>query len=255
MHRLMRNLGCGKAQAVGHLHMLWEWASSSAARAGDVGRYDDQVIEEKCAWPGESGRLVRALLEERWLDQHPDPEVRLVIHDWADHCEDSVHRALARACLRFADGRIPKLGGLNAEEKARAQEAYRPVDSPMDSPMDSPYGQSSGGRLTVSRPPAVAVAVAVPLPTETPPTPPADGGVRLARLVRARDDLTDYWRQLGGRPDRKDRRLVWEALQKGYTTEQLRGSISERVREDLVKAGKLDPSADWPPDVEVAQPP
>ena len=98
--------------------------------------------------------------------------------------------------------------------------------------------------------------------TEPPLPPPSAAaergsppdGVKKA-LLRAQDELEAYWRALGGRPNRKDRRKLWDALRSGHTVAQLRGSISELVREDLVTAGKLDPSADWPPDVEVAQPP
>jgi hypothetical protein len=70
-----------------------------------------------------------------------------------------------------------------------------------------------------------------------------------------------YWRSLGGPlapPTKQRRKEVREFLQRGYTVDQLKGSAAEHVREQLVKQGRLDPQADWPPEVgaaAAAQPP
>jgi hypothetical protein len=269
--RLARALGRPVPQVLGHLHLLWEWCGGHRPHpTGAVGRYEDAEIERRCQWDGRPGDLVQALVEERWLDRHVDPDVRLVVHDWADHCEDSVHRALARACQRFADGRLPKLGQLSAEEKTRAQRAYGLLDSPNDSPRDGPKDSPTDRFLPPIRQPAVAVTSAsasagASTNERTPPSPPsatAAGGQVLRprqQIERDLDEVVGYWRSLGGPlapPTKQRRKEIREHLQQGWTVELLKGSAAEHVREQLVKQGRLDPLADWPPEVvNVARPP
>jgi len=47
-----------------------------------------------------------------------------VIHDWSEHCEDSVHTKLTRAGKVFADGTVPKMTKLNKSERRAIQERY-----------------------------------------------------------------------------------------------------------------------------------
>jgi hypothetical protein len=244
--RLARALDCNVPEALGYLFLLWSWCSTSEThRDGGVGRYEDRDIEDALMWGGKPGELLRTLLDLRWLDAHPEPSVRIVVHDWPDHCEDYVHRALAKKCTRFANGRIPKLGGLTAPEKAKAQEAFGLVEESGTVPRTVPG--------TVPGRPAVAVSVAVANANgRTPPLPPsadAERGTRKA-LLRAQEELEAYWKALGGRPNRKDRRKLWDNLKAGHSPEQLRRSIAELVREDL----GIPRDAAWPPEYS-AQPP
>jgi hypothetical protein len=88
---------------VGTLEMLWHWAAKFTPQ-GDIGKYSDKTIEDAISWSGSSGELVRVLVEKRWLDR--DSTHRLVVHDWRDHADESVRKALRRNCLEFviADG-------------------------------------------------------------------------------------------------------------------------------------------------------
>ena len=83
--------------ALGYLQLLWDFAAEYAP-AGDVGRYADSRIEAALDWGGARGKLVAALVHSKWLDA--DPTSRLVIHDWLEHAEKSVHRRLQRASER-----------------------------------------------------------------------------------------------------------------------------------------------------------
>jgi hypothetical protein len=122
--------------ATGLLATLWDWASDFCPDGG-IGRLSNEEIAEAMGWRGaanrtfadESQRLITALVEAHWLDtdesQRPsEGSQRLIIHDWPDHCENTIHRKLARAGVRFADGSVPKLTGLNEKERKQAEELF-----------------------------------------------------------------------------------------------------------------------------------
>lgn len=130
---LARILQIPRAQAYGMLCLLWEFAADRCPQ-GDVGKYTDEEIAEELLWPEDRDckTLIDALVEKKWLDR--DVVVsdgcsgRLVIHDWVDHCEDSVHMALARAGRYFATGVMPKLSRLSDKEKGKVLALYKSGD-------------------------------------------------------------------------------------------------------------------------------
>ncbi len=83
---------------IGFLHLLWE-STAEFAPQGDIGRFGDDWIEASCQWNGTKGALVKALLDAKWVES--DPQSRLIVHDWHDHCEDSVRKRLKRLGLPF----------------------------------------------------------------------------------------------------------------------------------------------------------
>ena len=257
--RLARRLEIHLAQAVGHLEMLWHWTAKYAPH-GDVGRHQDGDIEEGCLWNGPAGALVAALVAERFIDE--DAAHRLVVHDWPEHADTAVHRQLARACQRFADGSAPKLTGLTRPERERAGQVFG-VDGDDLGSHETTDGLPPDHRLTTATQsrgglPRPAVPRPAPPSNGTPPSPPAAdaaGGAARQEIERQTADLVGFGVGLGGHPDRKQRRQVREALIQGFTVEQLRGSISERVRDDLIRTGHLSTEAEWPPPEAPAQPP
>lgn len=118
---LQRALGVPKYSAVGILEGLWH-LTARQARAGDIGRITDEEIAFDLGWEGDPKALITALVVTRWIDEHPT--FRLVVHDWAEHCDDATHIALARRIELFADGSTPKLARLSKDEKAAITEAY-----------------------------------------------------------------------------------------------------------------------------------
>lgn len=102
---------------VGLLESLWHWAAIYAQN-GDVTRYVS-VLASAIRHDGDSAELVEALISSGWLDRLEDG--RVLIHDWSQHCEESVHKALSRAAATFADGSEPysrKGGGILSESVA-----------------------------------------------------------------------------------------------------------------------------------------
>jgi len=124
MHRLSRRLRVSLPEAVGTMELLWHWVAEYLPR-GDIGRSEDWEIASAVHWKKDPEELVRALVEEHWLDEHPT--CRLVVHDWPEHCEESVHTRLARARDFFADGSKPRLGKLGGIDRTAAEEFYGAV--------------------------------------------------------------------------------------------------------------------------------
>lgn len=163
----MFGLSIGRAQAVGHLECLWHW-TAKYARGGGIGRWNDGAIASAAEWEGDPATFVRVLTDCGWLDKRDD--CRLYVHDWHDHADESVHRELARARERFANGSAPRLGGLDKDEKESAKAFYaKPKRCAKN-------GATSGPRRGHPLPPAVAVpSPALPSPAEPAPVSAREG--------------------------------------------------------------------------------
>lgn len=114
--------GIAEAVAIGTLELLWKYARLHRP-AGDVGRETNLRLAKQLKWRHDSDWIIQALIETRWLDEHP--EHRLVIHDWADNCPDYVHSKLANETLLFATGERPKLTKFRRDERDIIEERYR----------------------------------------------------------------------------------------------------------------------------------
>jgi hypothetical protein len=115
-YRLKTILHLNRGCALGYLEGVWHFCARFTPQ-GNIGKYSDEEIEAWLEWDGEAGALVRALQEAKWLDENP--ECRLIVHDWTEYADESVHTELARRCLPFIDGRAPKSGRLNKDERER----------------------------------------------------------------------------------------------------------------------------------------
>lgn len=173
METLALLLGIPEAFAVGIMAKLWEWAAKYTP-AGDVGKYANEVVAKKAGWNDDAAKLISALIHSRWLDE--DEDHRLIIHDWAEHCEDSVHAQLARQGLYFATGERPKLKKLSQEERHVAEEKYAVGYAGSQRRPNSASGsqrQPAAACLNPSIPcPSLAIASANPS-AESPPAPEA----------------------------------------------------------------------------------
>lgn len=84
----------GRYQAVGILESLWHFTALYAWR-GDVGKHSDAAITEWIGWTGSPDSLISALVKTGWLERTDTP-ARLVVHDWAEHCDDAVRMRMKR---------------------------------------------------------------------------------------------------------------------------------------------------------------
>ncbi len=119
--------------ANGVMERLWHFAAMYTP-CGDIGKIPDEAIARACMWPeSESQVFIDALVGAGWLQK--SEAFRLVIHDWSEHCEDSVHTKVCRRRMVFFDGTKPKLTGLRKDEKETLAAFYhltppQPVATP-----------------------------------------------------------------------------------------------------------------------------
>lgn len=81
IRRLARYLEVGRAQAAGHIALLWSWALRHAPD-GDLSKYDDEDIEDAVHWRGNRGAFVTACTATSFIDEPSDQ--KLVIHNWIE---------------------------------------------------------------------------------------------------------------------------------------------------------------------------
>jgi len=72
---LCKELKIERAQAVGHLHMLWWWALEHRENGDLIGLFD-RDIAHACDWQGDPARILKALMRSGFLDKD------MRIHDW-----------------------------------------------------------------------------------------------------------------------------------------------------------------------------
>ena len=124
---LQARLGILRYEACGILECLWQWTSQYCP-AGDIGRFPDRMIAQGVEWPPDDAeRLITAMREAGWIDAHAVR--RLIVHDWPEHCNDSVHLYLARRGMTFADDSVPKMTRLSQAERRRVAKTYATQDT------------------------------------------------------------------------------------------------------------------------------
>lgn len=81
---LAARLQCTRPEAIGYLTLLWDFTAEYAIQ-GDIGKHANGAITRACDYQGDPEKFIQALVDSRWLDA--DPDYRLLVHDWAEHCE------------------------------------------------------------------------------------------------------------------------------------------------------------------------
>lgn len=135
LYDLASHLGCSRPTALGHLALLWDF-TAELAPDGSVGRFPDGSIEGSVDWTGEPGKFVSSAVQTRWIDIHPT--FRLVIHDWADHCERWVRAKLQRLGIPIIECSTEG----STERSTVSDSSARPIQS---NPIQSPVSGLEGG--------------------------------------------------------------------------------------------------------------
>jgi uncharacterized phage protein (TIGR02220 family) len=98
--RLARALGLPSWAALGLLEAVWHWAGRYAL-TGALSIDDMEDCADTIRFDGGGDALAQALHTAGWLEE---TETGWYIHDWHDHADDAVRKALAKRGERFANG-------------------------------------------------------------------------------------------------------------------------------------------------------
>lgn len=94
--QLKHALKLSHIETVGLLESLWHY-TIIAAPYGDIGRKTNREIMASMEWEGDADAVIEALTEVHWIDPHPDPDVRLVVHEWHVHCPEFLKKRVLRS--------------------------------------------------------------------------------------------------------------------------------------------------------------
>lgn len=78
LKRLARELNIHRAQAIGHLHLLWWWSLDNAP-SGNLSALSTVELAEVSEWPGNVDKYAAALKACGWIDSNG------CIHDWWEY--------------------------------------------------------------------------------------------------------------------------------------------------------------------------
>jgi hypothetical protein len=76
--RFAKTLKINKAQAIGHLHLLWWWTLDYSPK-GDLSAFTSCEICGAAEWQGDEDGFVSALRDAGWLEKDGK------LHDWSDY--------------------------------------------------------------------------------------------------------------------------------------------------------------------------
>ena len=79
LYQFMELVKINKAQAIGHLHLLWYWCVDYAPDG--VIRSNDAAICRAAEWSGDAKCLINALVDAGFLDRRDGV---LTVHDWSE---------------------------------------------------------------------------------------------------------------------------------------------------------------------------
>lgn len=143
MFTLSKLLGIPLPHAVGIMEILWQFTANYAPQ-GDIGKFTDDEIANAVHWEGNSTELVENLIHSRWVDRCDHK--RLIIHDWVDHCEDSVKKRVKRNNLEFfspVTGKCLDMSGRVGDYLPDMSRLPKPLPKPKPKPLPLPTTTSS----------------------------------------------------------------------------------------------------------------
>ena len=164
MFQLASELGIQKWGAVGIMESLWQWAAKYAP-TGTLKRSSFGITCKLIYWHGGVEKLWKALHSAGLVDQVGNDES--VIHQWFEHCEDSVHMYLARHLLRFGSGQTPRMHRLPQGEREKLTAAFEELAAKEQEDCAHAVRTESAQPLPKPKP------LPLPLPKPLPLTPSA----------------------------------------------------------------------------------
>jgi len=234
-----RDLGIPVYAVYGIMESLWHTTALRFPR-GDIGRLtNEEIAAEIDGLEIDGDRLVAVLIARRLLDQHP--EHRIVVHDWSEHADDTVHYKLARAGVTFADGAISRRARPSATSDDAKQQSTTvgdsrrqslPVGDGLPSPSPSPSERTDTSDSEPSDPSGVASVPSGPAAPVLELTPPTNGRAKArAKAAAIRGDPLEAEFETHVRPHypRRDGDHRWRAALRGFQAARRGGEPLEAI--------------------------
>lgn len=165
---LASRLNISRAHTVGILTLLFDFTASYAPQ-GDVGKHRDGAIARACDWMECPEVFITALVDAGWLDR--DDKCRLIVHDWAEHCENWVRAKLYKLNLPFAGEKHVR--SENQDLSAVSSTPESGLKSALDSGAEASYGASFSRDLAQPSPAQPSLANPKPSPASPSQAKPA----------------------------------------------------------------------------------
>ncbi len=214
LYDLMDRLTCSRPTALGYLNLLWD-NTADIAPQGDIGKWPNGAIARLCDWTGNADQFVEALIEAGWLDH--SEEFRLVIHDWADHCQNWLRMKLQKLGLEIVSSDRPE--AVEAAEPIADASAERSPETTAEA--SCPCDQTEPIRTKRNH-----------------PQPPMSGATN-STPVNDSETWTGVAVALRNAGVNADALVTREARQYGYTPEQVLGLCAEFPKRPHLGAGAL----------------
>jgi hypothetical protein len=134
--RLSRLLSLPKYATLGLLEASWHFTGKFAPH-GNIGKFPDKDIESWIGWDGAPGAYIEAAVKSGWFDD--SPLHRLLIHDWARHCDDATKLAVKRSKKPFCSDNVTRVSPQRSDTILQSETSSRlPEPEPVPEPAKEP---------------------------------------------------------------------------------------------------------------------
>lgn len=158
---LSSRLNISLVAAVGHLTFLFDFVAEFTPQ-GNIGKFPDGAIARASQWDGDATQFVAALVDAGWIDR--DEHNRLVVHDWAEHCENWVRAKLRKLNLDFIKSTPTTAPASYEPSYERSEEPSLEPSSPRDQAKPSQAKPKPSQAKPSPKEAATAAVAALPLP-------------------------------------------------------------------------------------------
>jgi len=107
LEKLKKDLQLSRPYLLGHLALLWAWASAERMRAftGELSAFSPEAIAEAADYKGDCIRFVKGLVDAHYISRDPEaPEIKpgealeghAAIPSWTDFCGEPIKKRIER---------------------------------------------------------------------------------------------------------------------------------------------------------------
>jgi hypothetical protein len=196
---LAESLGIMDPWALGLLEAFWHWVAKYHPN-GDLTGTRPSLFARSIRYTGDADELWGRLLDCGFIDKLDDG--RVLVHDWSEHADSAVHKALKKRHELFADGNEPftrNKGPVTPEAKTGHDSGITPEELPHDLVMDAASLPDTRYQSQIPEPlktlapdkpaPAVEAALSLVPAKIAKQVKPVD-----ARFTPFREEIELYWK-------------------------------------------------------------